>query len=222
MILTGGPTFRYTLQKEFLDTLDPYGIRSCGPVDTIIDLGANCGMFSLLARFVHPAARIIGLEPDPANYAAYRQNADHLRIEAVHGAIGSGRPVRLVNPGTSPGSIQYAGEPAGDVATMAGDIPSFPLPVLWEKWQPHGRIFLKIDIEGAETHFVGDTRSEACIEECVAVGAELHAGTRYGNGFTAEKYQEWLTGRFSTTHAIYFDPSKHPSRLMNLRMLKNT
>jgi FkbM family methyltransferase len=55
----------------FLD--DEYGLRSiCGPVKTVVDIGANIGLFSLWARHHFPDATIHAYEPNAliSNYAA--------------------------------------------------------------------------------------------------------------------------------------------------------
>jgi hypothetical protein len=99
-------------------------------------------------------------------------------------------------------------------------IPAYTLAELWAKIQPVGRIFLKIDIEGAECNFVNDPASEDCILSCHAVGAELHAGAKYGS-CSLEVYEKWLFERFANTHKITSDRyHKHPNRLAQLRMIR--
>jgi len=43
--------------EPMLRTLAPYGIR------TVLDVGANIGQFTLVARHVFSSARVIGFEP---------------------------------------------------------------------------------------------------------------------------------------------------------------
>lgn len=43
------------------------------PLATVVDVGANVGQFSLLARAVHPDAQIVAFEPLPEAAARYRQ-----------------------------------------------------------------------------------------------------------------------------------------------------
>jgi FkbM family methyltransferase len=226
MIFTGGPTFRRTLQKELLDDPDPYGIRTCGPVDVVLDLGANCGMFSLLARFLHPAARVVSVEPDSRNFAALKSNTEGLRIEVVNHAIGISGQVNLLNPHTSPGAYQYD---KGLAPPTENSVMSCRL---FDTWASLGiseccnrsdrlfsRTFLKIDTEGAEKYFIGNPDDEACIESCFAVGAEIHGGGHYGSHVSIAEYQQWFLDRFSATHDIQFTIStKRPSRLAYLRM----
>jgi len=42
---------------------------ACGTVETIIDVGANTGLFVVRAKQVWPDATIVAFEPEPRNYA---------------------------------------------------------------------------------------------------------------------------------------------------------
>ncbi len=203
MLLTGSNHFKLGMVAEFLDHPDPYGIRSCGVLDTIIDLGAQCGLFSLMARFLYPDARIIGIEPDPENFSAYVINVQHLRIEPHHLAIGPGGGTmagvyRTVRSGE--GSRQFRTPVSND--TNPDAVPGYSLGELWKAWKPEGKIFLKCDIEGAEHTFVHDSVAEVCIQTCMAVGAELHAGNKVESGMTMAEYSAWVEKRFKATHDI--------------------
>ena len=43
-------------------------------VHTVVDVGANIGAFTLLARRVFPNSRVIAIEPDPGNASVLRRN----------------------------------------------------------------------------------------------------------------------------------------------------
>jgi FkbM family methyltransferase len=63
-----------TLLSDVINILldDEYGLRSiCGPVKTVVDIGANIGIFSLWARHNFPGATIHAYEPNEEifNYA---------------------------------------------------------------------------------------------------------------------------------------------------------
>src|SRR5262249_41902221 len=49
------------------------------PGDTVVDVGANIGLFALLVRLEVPDARILAIEPAPAAFARLAANA------ALHG-----------------------------------------------------------------------------------------------------------------------------------------
>jgi FkbM family methyltransferase len=45
------------------------------PGDTVFDIGAHIGFYTLLlARLVGPAGKVLAFEPDPANFALLQQN----------------------------------------------------------------------------------------------------------------------------------------------------
>jgi len=69
-------------------------LKICPVIPSVLDLGGNIGLFSLLAARSHPAARIYTYEPGPPNYQILEINClanpalakrVHLRKEAVAG-----------------------------------------------------------------------------------------------------------------------------------------
>jgi FkbM family methyltransferase len=52
-------------------------------VNTIIDVGANIGLFVLRAKQIWPDARILAFEPDPANFAGLQRHIALNRLENV-------------------------------------------------------------------------------------------------------------------------------------------
>jgi len=63
LIAPDDPTIAHDIINVWLD--DEYGLRRApGNVQTIVDIGANVGLFSLLARHRFPAASIHAYEPD--------------------------------------------------------------------------------------------------------------------------------------------------------------
>jgi FkbM family methyltransferase len=59
------------LQKVFSGE---YEIPLYGPVSTVIDLGANCGSFTLWARHRWPSSTIYAYEPHPDNFKFFAEN----------------------------------------------------------------------------------------------------------------------------------------------------
>lgn len=227
MILTGGPRCRGLLWHEFFEETDPYGIRSCGPMNTVIDLGAHCGMFSLMARFLMPQARIFAIEPDVGNFEALKSNAAHLHIDVQNVALGDGRPVALLNRHVRTVSMRYdhthSGPTSGvfdhpDVPDIVETIPSAKLQDLWTQWNPTGRIFVKMDMEGAEHYIVGDPEAERCLESCMVIGGEIHA---HPGGPTLDDYRTWLHTRYDSMFDVQFSLYKRArNRLAQLKMTR--
>ena len=76
--------------------VDAYGLRQCAhAVESVIDIGANVGFFSVAARVLCPKAQIVSIEPDPTTFEQLLKNVDHLRIQPINAALGTGDPVKL-------------------------------------------------------------------------------------------------------------------------------
>jgi len=209
MILTGTRRCQDHLYREFFEQADPYGIRSCGPMDTVIDVGAHCGMFSLMARFLMPSARIIAVEPDPGNFQALTTNVMGLNIEFQCVALGNGELVAVQNRASTL-SQRYDSAPGATIASAR-------LPLLWEWWNPTGRVFLKMDTEGAERYVMGDSDAERCLESCESIGMELHA---FVGSPTIADYRAWLQDRFSSAFNITFLSTRHRHRFLTVHLQK--
>src|SRR5262245_13013777 len=62
-------------------------LRNCAR--TIIDVGANIGLFSYYARLHAPNARIIAIEADPDTFAVLDLNLKTQNIDRLHQAVAS-------------------------------------------------------------------------------------------------------------------------------------
>lgn len=72
-----------------LFVLRTYDLPEIEPPETVVDIGANIGMYTLRARKLYPSARIISYEPVPLNY---RRLTAHVNGNGLNG-------VTLVNKG---------------------------------------------------------------------------------------------------------------------------
>src|SRR5438045_2197564 len=54
-----------------------------GPVDVVLDVGANIGAAAVLFRERWPAAAIYAFEPDPTNFALLEQNVASLQVTCL-------------------------------------------------------------------------------------------------------------------------------------------
>jgi len=54
-----------------------------GSISTVFDVGANVGIFSLMARFLHPAAQIIAIEPHAATFQLLAKNVVGTNIKTL-------------------------------------------------------------------------------------------------------------------------------------------
>lgn len=107
---------------------------------TAIDLGANCGLFTILAGRLFDL--VVAVEALDANIDRLRDNLELNqptgRVELVHGLIGSGSGI-LSNPAVLRGQVDYRTEPI--VVNMRG---------LMDRFSIREVGFLKVDIEGSE------------------------------------------------------------------------
>jgi FkbM family methyltransferase len=71
--LLPNPVFRHGLRSGVGAAIEHRGVIGPMQLETIVDVGGNVGQFSLLARALHPDARIFAFEPLPDAAARYRR-----------------------------------------------------------------------------------------------------------------------------------------------------
>lgn len=124
------------------------------PGDTVVDVGANIGSFSVWVAHQEPTVRVIAYEPMPENFALFEKNiaVNHLQnLTAVRAAVAaeSGTLTLYPGKGTWYGSASLA--PIDAVESDRGEpVPSVSLAALFAKHGIERCDFLKMDCEGAE------------------------------------------------------------------------
>lgn len=127
-----------------------------GRVSTIIDLGANIGLSIRLWQREFPGAHVIGVEPDGANLAVARANADAAGgaspVDLVRAAaVGASRPVFLETRGLEPLGFFARDTKPGE----PGNVDGLGVDDLCDRFGLVGDIdLLKCDIEGGEVELV--------------------------------------------------------------------
>jgi FkbM family methyltransferase len=152
-----------------------------GKVPVIVDTGANIGAAAVWFSALYPKARVLAVEPDPANFAILAKNAEG-RFEAVEAALGGERGhVEAVRSGQS-WATQTRRSDAGIAMLTITDLVA---------QVPDGELLLaKIDIEGFESDlFDGDCR---WLDECAVVMVEPHDWMQPG---TSASFQRELGKR---------------------------
>ncbi|MFN0130106.1 MAG: FkbM family methyltransferase [Verrucomicrobiales bacterium] len=149
------PTGRVGHWWDFVNILldDEYGLRrlSCQP-STIVDVGANIGLFSIWARHLFPECRLESYEPNPEVQEYLRSNLRDLGCQ-VH--------LEAVGPTTGHARIKVDRESiVGQcVASPDGEIPMVSLKCVVDR--AGGRIdLMKLDIEGGEWDILRGTEPE--------------------------------------------------------------
>ena len=113
----------------------------------LIDVGANNGFYSLLAA--HLGKHAIAVEPDAGNLVVLRRNLIGTEVEVFEGAISD-----------EAGTVDLYGD--GDMASFdphwqgvgkhfRQSVPAITLDALIGGRWPGKRLFIKVDVEGAET-----------------------------------------------------------------------
>jgi FkbM family methyltransferase len=154
-----------SVREVYLD--DVYRLPDNLRPRTLVDLGANIGLVSTLYARRYDLARVVAVEPVPANVEVLRHNlkANRVRAEVVEAAVGpQPRRARFVLSEAS--NLGHLGED-GDL-----EVPVVTMPALLAKLG--GRTdLLKIDVEGGEgALLVGADVS--WLDNVHAIIAEIH------------------------------------------------
>jgi FkbM family methyltransferase len=148
-------------------------LRKQSDTPSVLDIGGNIGLFSLLAASFHAKARVISFEPGPPNYNLFEINllanpSLKDRIELRKKAVGG--IARLTewffdqeNPGGSGLFSKEGPRYPVEIVSFANLIRSMPEPAA----------LVKIDIEGAEYEILRNTPAETW-QRIRAISLELH------------------------------------------------
>ena len=109
---------------------------------SVVDAGANMGIFSIFAAVKHPATTIYAFEPTPRTFAALKENTKHYpNIKVFNFGLGDKNELSsIIETGDSGGN--YIG--AGGIPIEIKTIDSFNLKMN----------FLKMDTEGYEANIL--------------------------------------------------------------------
>lgn len=175
--------------RQFSRVLAAYNrILSEGSVPVVIDAGANVGAASIWFARQFPLARVLAIEPDPANAQLCRHNTSKFtNITTLETAIGSETgAVSLKHFGEAHWAIQTVRSNGGEVAVRTvSDLMS-------EIKGPAKLFMLKVDIEGFEKDlFASNTQ---WLDEVEVVFIEPHDWLLAGEG-TSKNFQRAISCR---------------------------
>lgn len=157
--------------------LDCYKLKELDFVpDTIIDLGANCGIFTRYARELFPSAFIISVEPDPNNFEYLKVGNDHPKTELINKAIGTGTIYRI--PNALNGAHEcYLSEGIGYSEDELKHLQATKVECLMLTDLVDyigGSVLLKVDIEGNDMVILNDPESLSLMKTFDYLAFELH------------------------------------------------
>jgi FkbM family methyltransferase len=149
-----------------------YPLDGVGDPGTIVDLGSHVGASILFFRRRFPDARIVGFEPDPANFRKLSRNVGHLSGVELHNIA--------IAAADGPVEFYESGAYDGWASSLTRSTP-------WQRpVQVEGRTLesalaacgieridlLKIDVEGAEYAILGGYRNLGAVAHVIG---EVHA-----------------------------------------------
>lgn len=154
-------------------------------VRTIIDIGANCGFFSVFARSLFPNARIIAVEPSPIAFELLEQNTKYLNIETHNIGLGDGSFIDmkyLKGDGTG-----------GGYSVLGGSVRTKRLSSMCRTWKidPNDNLVLKIDCESAERFLIHEEEEDILLR-AVQWSMEVHFGDKWPDCFPFSFWSKWL------------------------------
>lgn len=168
-------------------TCDIYRLRQVRfQPDLVFDIGANVGVFSRFARTLFPKAKIVAVEPHPANCEVFRQYTPDPNTFLLECAMGRGNiyhTLTAVNGSgenyLSPGLGYPEGLLAGAVvqgkAMELSAVPSLTLQEIYrDHYQQGMKVLMKIDCEGAENILWEDPEAMGILRSVDYLCMELH------------------------------------------------
>lgn len=123
------------------------------PGDYIVDVGANVGLYSILAgKKAGPEGRVLAFEPFPASLDILRRNRAHNGLDRMMNifpiALGAARTKLALSVHSDPGRNSF-GELGQDEITRI-DVPVDTLDNVLSELNPPKIDFIKMDVEGFE------------------------------------------------------------------------
>ncbi|MFW6121941.1 MAG: FkbM family methyltransferase [Petrotogales bacterium] len=163
-------------------------------VKYFLDIGANVGFISIMARMLHPKMKIFSVEPHPDVYENLIDNVEHLRIKTLNGALGNGNIFYLLKSRKTDLCNSFT-----DKKTENHSIQSYTLGSLVRKFKIDvDDLRIKIDCEGAEKYMIGDEQSENILRKCKVCAIEVH--DKIDND--SSRFMNWFIKILENTHTI--------------------
>jgi FkbM family methyltransferase len=145
-----------------------------GPEDVVIDIGANIGMFTLMAAS-KTRGTVIAVEPSPPQFAALEANIaanGFTHVRAIQAAVSDREGAITLNVRRSPqGSTVFDAQTEKTVDSV--EVPTVTLQGLLAEHGLERVDYLKMDCEGAEGLILPSTPPE-CLKRIRRIVFEFH------------------------------------------------
>jgi FkbM family methyltransferase len=196
----------------------PY-LRACaGKGDTVVDVGANIGLYTLESSLaVGPSGRVISIEAAPPHLETLRRNIklnDMRNVSLIATAVGDsvGEATLVLGKGDNLGMYTLGHRDGDESYTVA----LRPLDVLLAEQDLDSVALIKMDIEGSEYRALrGGEKTLAKYKPAILIELNDVALNRCGSSAASVKnllreagYRGWVVGR-SAVRPIAGDLSRH-------------
>lgn len=153
-------------------------------IDAIIDVGANRGQFAYMASRVCPDVPVVSVEPDPDSFRGLKKVFDRFSIRGtcLRTALSDHTGIAKLNRYASDACNSLLSPVAGDmVVTGSEDVEVTTLDAVADEAVADARrLFLKIDVQGAELNVLaGALRT---LRRCALVLVEVSFRQSYEGG----------------------------------------
>lgn len=181
--LLPNPVFRHGLRSGVGAAIEHRDVIAAMRLETIVDVGGNVGQFSLLARALHPNARIYAFEPLPEAAARFRQVfASDTKVTLFQAAISPEAGPATMHVSASADSSSLLPISARQSELFPGtqevgvtDVEAGPLSGFVSAGDLYGPALLKIDVQGFELEVLRGTGDLLPVFEHVYVEASFEA-----------------------------------------------
>jgi FkbM family methyltransferase len=152
---------------------------SLAPDATIVDIGANVGVFAVWASLLVPLGRVFAVEPSRAMFAFLEKNIERnalTNVVAIPSAV-SGTDGRSAFFSRGPGVMNtlYSVDNYQSRFQKLEDVDSVTLDTLFTRWRIDRCDLLKLDCEGAEYEILLNASPQA-FRRIRALAVEYHVG----------------------------------------------
>jgi FkbM family methyltransferase len=193
-------------------------LRAVAP-DLVLDVGANRGQFTLMARMIHPNVPIRAYEPLPAAGTVFRRVHSHrLGVELFETALGDvqGSSELHVSRQADSSSLLPIGrlqtrifqhtEESGTLRVMVTTLDGLP-----DHWRAARNALLKIDVQGYELNVLRG--ASAAMQHCAYVYAECSEVQLYTGQAVRKDVEAFLISHGFTVRRR-FNPSFYDGNLI--------
>ena len=190
-----GVNFQLLWREIWIEEVYVKGGIHIAPEATIVDIGANIGLFSVWAATRCPGARVIAVEPSPTMAEFVRQNAarNRMSITVLQVACGGeeGKRVLYTPYGDEARNTLNASDPSIPVRALA-DVEVVTLKELLRRSRVEKCDLLKVDCEGSEYDIMFKAPADV-LDRVQQIALEYHPG--FNESDTPGRLEEFLKDR---------------------------